>query len=204
MAIECKHGHLARSCYRCDDEREIERLRVACSKTNDDVCQTLGNVLGYPRFVDDQETFPGATESNGVCVGDHVAGSIAEEAAHTIVDLRKEIDSLITERDYAVSTIRCYGEILVNAGHPSGDRVTVRENLKRMVSDIAKLLAAVADRDRLLAMHEEFFVWRMCPETKTCPPWWNAARAQADERDDGNQFCIRYMRRAAQVMEETK
>lgn len=32
MAIECKHGHLARSCYRCDDEREIERLRANVEK----------------------------------------------------------------------------------------------------------------------------------------------------------------------------
>lgn len=88
MAIECEHGHLARSCYRCDDEREIERLRLAISKQNESICQTLGAVLGYPRFCDDQKTFPGATEADGVCVGDHVAESLADEAADLINRLR--------------------------------------------------------------------------------------------------------------------
>ena len=88
MAIECKHGHLARSCYRCDDEREIARLRLALSKQNESICQTLGAALGYPRFCDDQKTFPGATEADGVCVGDHVAESLADEAADLIKRLR--------------------------------------------------------------------------------------------------------------------
>jgi len=71
----------------------------------------------------------------------------------------------------------------------------------RLRADVAQLQERIAARDRLLAMHEEFFVWRMCPETKTCPPWWNAARAQADEHDGGNEFCIRYMRRAREAID---
>ena len=67
---------------------EIARLRAACSATNEAVCQTLGRTLGYPKFCDDQENFPGATEADGVCVGDHVAESIAEEAARKIGELR--------------------------------------------------------------------------------------------------------------------
>jgi len=67
---------------------EIDRLRAACSATNEAVCQTLGRTLGYPKFCDDQENFPGATEADGVCVGDHVAESIAEEAARKIDELR--------------------------------------------------------------------------------------------------------------------
>lgn len=70
-------------------EEEIERLRKTCSKLNDDVCQTLGKVLGYPWFKDDQKNFPGATEEDGVCVGDHVAESLAEEAAKKLKELQE-------------------------------------------------------------------------------------------------------------------
>jgi hypothetical protein len=56
---------------------EIARLRVGLSRQSDEICQTLGAALGYPRYCDDQENFPDATESDGVCVGEHVAESIA-------------------------------------------------------------------------------------------------------------------------------
>ena len=65
----------------------IDNLRNACAKQNEDVCQTLGKVLGYPWYKDDQANFPGATEENGVCVGEHVAETIAEEAARRIEKL---------------------------------------------------------------------------------------------------------------------
>lgn len=68
----------------------VERLEAACSKTNDEVCQKLGKVLNYPWLMDDQANFPGATEVDGVCVGDHVAESIAAEAAAQIDKLRVE------------------------------------------------------------------------------------------------------------------
>jgi hypothetical protein len=61
---------------------------AALSKQNDEICQTLGLALGYPKFCDDQANFPGATEANGVCVGDHVAESITAEAAGIISKLR--------------------------------------------------------------------------------------------------------------------
>jgi hypothetical protein len=72
---------------------EIARLRTALSKQNDEICQTLGRALGYPKFCDDQQTFPGATESSGVCTGDHVAESIAVEAAKRIESLRAAVDA---------------------------------------------------------------------------------------------------------------
>lgn len=70
---------------------EIERLRLACTKMNTEVCQSLGKALGYPWFKDDQTNFPGATEENGVCTGDHVAESIANEAADEIERLRNAL-----------------------------------------------------------------------------------------------------------------
>jgi hypothetical protein len=56
----------------------------ACCSGNDEVCQELGKALGYPWFKDDQVNFPGATEDDGVCVGEHVAASLAVEAAERL------------------------------------------------------------------------------------------------------------------------
>jgi hypothetical protein len=65
-------------------DQEIARLRTGMAKENEEVCQALGKALHYPWFKDDQKNFPGATEEAGVCVGEHVAPSIAEEAAKWI------------------------------------------------------------------------------------------------------------------------
>ena len=43
----------------------------------------------YPWFKDDRKNFPGATEEHGVCVGEHVAETIASEAANKIIKLRQ-------------------------------------------------------------------------------------------------------------------
>lgn len=50
--------------------------------------QLLGGALGYPWFKDDPKNFPGATEADGVCVGDHVAVTLAMEAAQRIAGLQ--------------------------------------------------------------------------------------------------------------------
>jgi len=73
---------------------EIGRLRLACTKMNDEVCQRLGKALGYPWFKDDQQNFPDATEENGVCTGEHVAESIASEAASWILKVEAELNDL--------------------------------------------------------------------------------------------------------------
>lgn len=67
---------------------QFDSLRERVSRENEFICQTLGQVLGYPWFVDDQVNFPGATKEQGVCVGDHVAASLAMEAARKIGELR--------------------------------------------------------------------------------------------------------------------
>lgn len=78
---------------------ENERLRNAIAKQNHDIEQTLGQALGYPWFKDDQKNFPGATEANGVCVGEHVAETLATEAASKIESLRVRLAD--AERDAA-------------------------------------------------------------------------------------------------------
>lgn len=60
---------------------KYDRLRQACIRDESDIQQTLGKVLGYPWFKDDQKNFPGASEENGVCVGEHVAVTLAMQAA---------------------------------------------------------------------------------------------------------------------------
>jgi len=79
-------------------EIEVSRLRKACSKTNDEICQILGKELGFPWFKDDQKNFPGATVLNGVCVGDNVAESMADIASKKIRDLEEEL-SLLMDND---------------------------------------------------------------------------------------------------------
>lgn len=73
---------------------EIERLRKAAAIENEEICQSLGQALGYPWFKDDPKNFPDATERDGVCVGDHVAASLAEEAARKIRELQARVDDL--------------------------------------------------------------------------------------------------------------
>ena len=82
----------------CSSEMEL-RARVAeltqvGSKTNEEICQSLGKALGYPWFKDDQKNFPDATEESGVCVGEHVAETITEEAAEKILNLCARVAEL--------------------------------------------------------------------------------------------------------------
>jgi FtsZ-binding cell division protein ZapB len=68
--------------------RRNEQLETACMKQQDEIQQILGKALNYPWFKDDPKNFPDATEADGVCVGDHVAESLAMEAADLIKKLR--------------------------------------------------------------------------------------------------------------------
>lgn len=85
-----------------DAADEIERLRKAYSLTQDAVQQTLGRALGYPWFKDDQHNFPGATEADGVCVGDHVAESIADETAAKIAALQAALRAELDDHEEAI------------------------------------------------------------------------------------------------------
>ena len=71
---------------------EIQRLKNGLSKQQGEVQQILGKALGYPRYCDDQVNFPLATEKDGVCVGEHTAETLAEEAAKKIAELMQADD----------------------------------------------------------------------------------------------------------------
>lgn len=49
-----------------------------------EVEQVLGKALGYPKYSEDQKNFPGTTEADGVCTGDHVPESLLAEAAQRL------------------------------------------------------------------------------------------------------------------------
>lgn len=72
-------------------KKDREELIRGFQKSSHEIEQTLGKVLGYPWFKDDRKNFPGATEEDGVCVGDHVAETLAMEAAKRIKELEDQI-----------------------------------------------------------------------------------------------------------------
>jgi hypothetical protein len=70
------------------------RLGRGAAAQNDEICQTLGKVLGFPWYVHDPVNFPDATKEDGVCVGDYTADTIACLAADTIVNQQRFIGQL--------------------------------------------------------------------------------------------------------------
>lgn len=85
----------------------LERLRAletAYARTNAEVCQVLGKALGYPWFKDDQKNFPGATEAGGVCVGGHVAETLADEAAELIRDQAARIQAFVHRGEFVAGS----------------------------------------------------------------------------------------------------
>lgn len=73
----------------------LSQVLVGMQKELNEVEQTLGRALGYPRYCDDQENFPGTTDADGVCTGDHTAVTLAMEAAARI---SKPEDQLLMSR----------------------------------------------------------------------------------------------------------
>lgn len=73
---------------------EADRLRAAVIEAEHELQQVLGRALGYPWYKDDPENFPGATEADGVCPGDHTGASLAAEAAARLAKVEAERDTL--------------------------------------------------------------------------------------------------------------
>ncbi len=73
---------------------DLKRYSDGCLRISYEVEQVLGKALGYPWFKDDQKNFPGATEADGVCIGEHVAESLADEAATKVTTLQGEVEAL--------------------------------------------------------------------------------------------------------------
>lgn len=73
---------------RCfDDANDLKRDWATAEH---EIEQTLGRALGYPKYADDQKNFPGAAEADGVCVGEHVAVTLAAEIAGRLVKAEQD------------------------------------------------------------------------------------------------------------------
>lgn len=95
-AVEADYDYHEREMIELEEDNarltaRVAKLEWACSATQHDIQQTLGKALNYPWYKDDQKNFPNATEADGVCVGDHVAESLADETVTKITALRAEI-----------------------------------------------------------------------------------------------------------------
>lgn len=77
--------------------KELEDLVDAVWRQDREIEQILGKALGYPRYCDDQASFPGSTEADGVCVGEHTPASLASEAADKISCLELKCHNLTAE-----------------------------------------------------------------------------------------------------------
>ena len=81
----------------------IKRLHDGVLQQNQNIEQTCGKVLGYSWFKDDQKNFPGATEKDGVCVGEHVAETIVSELAKRHTEVLARIKRLEEAGDAMMS-----------------------------------------------------------------------------------------------------
>lgn len=62
-------------------QRDVSAIHDVYALSSHEIEQLLGKALGYPRYCDDPENFPEATEADGVCVGEHTPQSLAIELA---------------------------------------------------------------------------------------------------------------------------
>ena len=119
---------------------QIEQLQMAYAKRGEEICQIAGKALGYPWFKDDQKNFPGATEADGVFVGEHVAASIVEELATAFGRLNglREIDGEWPKR---LLVLADWLDREQDAGRWPGKTREVQEDLRRIAAGYCQLKA---------------------------------------------------------------
>lgn len=89
----------------------IERLTRECHGRANEMREAelaAGRALGYPAFKDDQKNFPGATDADGVCIGDHVTSTIVQELADAYVRLTRERGDYRALLDDIYSWLVCF------------------------------------------------------------------------------------------------
>lgn len=78
---------------------ELKRQRDGYQKHLHECEQIAGKALGYPWYKGDQKNFPGATEADGVCVGEHVGDTIVAELAKRYEEAKSTIELMNKERE---------------------------------------------------------------------------------------------------------
>lgn len=69
---------------------QLEAWKQGATREFRDIEQVAGKALGYVWFKDDQKNFPGATDADGVCIGEHVPGTIVAELASQFTTLQAD------------------------------------------------------------------------------------------------------------------
>lgn len=85
----------------------VRFLEKGIAEQNQEIEQTCGTILGYPWFKDDQKNFPGSTEKDGVCVGEHVAETIVMELAKKYTAAQARMQRLVEAGDRAADLLAC-------------------------------------------------------------------------------------------------
>lgn len=86
-----------------DEAVAAAELRRVIAARDHAMEQRLGAALGFPRYADDPRTFPGATPSDGACVGPYTIADLADMAADRIERLGSEAAAVLADMDKAAS-----------------------------------------------------------------------------------------------------
>ncbi len=107
QCLRCGHDSRTHECEQIAHAKMVDLQRALDAERRERraVEQIAGQALGYPWFKDDQKNFPGATEADGVCIGEHVAGTIVQELASKLATLQAQADHTRIERN------RLWGEL---------------------------------------------------------------------------------------------
>lgn len=88
---DCRNGNHTIGCNEHTKTVEDQLVQLL-SKNDDRIAQILAKAVGgFPWYKDDQKNFPGATEENGVCIGELTAEDLANLAEKTIRILRSDV-----------------------------------------------------------------------------------------------------------------
>ena len=112
---------------------KLRRERDGLYKHLHECEQIAGKALGYPWYKDDQKNFPGATEKDGVCIGEHFGDTIVSELATRLQKVERDRDAALARaaegekllrgaRAYAHNDCSIGGDILISRidAHLSG------------------------------------------------------------------------------------
>lgn len=82
-----------------EQQERVQLLERGIASQNQEIEQMCGRALGYPWYKDDQKNFPGSTDADGVCVGEHVAETVVAELVGKYNTAQKRIKRLVDAGD---------------------------------------------------------------------------------------------------------